>query len=127
MDKTALLSVDLERGSEVLDILDRAGLKVSVATWAHLSEYGDWRLILAGRQLDALGTRDAYGAIHEALAAAGLGAYQTPNILILSMSDKTVRDLRRAFGKAKSVEGMRLGGQLFGDRFFEDGYAYRIS
>jgi len=25
------------------------------------------------------------------------------------------------------VEGMRLGGQLVGDRFIEDGYAYRIS
>ena len=73
MDKTALLSVDLERGSEVLDILDRASPKVSVATWAHLSEYGDWRLILAGRQLDGLSIRDAYGATHEALAAAGLG------------------------------------------------------
>jgi hypothetical protein len=31
------------------------------------------------------------------------------------------------FGKANSVEGMRLGGQMIGDRFLEDAYLYRIS
>jgi len=30
-------------------------------------------------------------------------------------------------GKSKSVDGMRQGGQTFGDRFVEDAYAYRIS
>jgi hypothetical protein len=42
------------------------------------------------------------------------------------MKDPFIRELRRIFGKTKSVEGMRLGGQLFGDRFIEDGIAYRI-
>jgi hypothetical protein len=42
------------------------------------------------------------------------------------MTDPFVRQLRRRFGKAKSVEGMRLGGQLFGDRYIEDAYVYRI-
>jgi hypothetical protein len=47
--------------------------------------------------------------------------------MILPMSDPFIKGLRSIFGKAKSVEGMRLGGQLIGDRFIEDAYVYRIS
>jgi hypothetical protein len=54
MDKTLWVSIDLEKGSELLQTLDRAGLRVPVALWAHLAEYQDWRLILSARKLDAL-------------------------------------------------------------------------
>ncbi|SPE36536.1 conserved hypothetical protein [Candidatus Sulfopaludibacter sp. SbA3] len=47
--------------------------------------------------------------------------------MILPMADSFVKELRRLFGKTRSVEGMRLGGQLIGDRFVEDAYVYRIS
>jgi hypothetical protein len=46
--------------------------------------------------------------------------------MILEMKDPFIRALRRIFGKAKSVEGMRLGLQTIGDRFVEDGIVYRI-
>ena len=36
-----LLDLDIGRGAEVVDILDRAKIKPSVAVWAHLSEYED--------------------------------------------------------------------------------------
>ncbi|MBZ5724745.1 MAG: hypothetical protein LAP87_07080 [Acidobacteriia bacterium] len=47
--------------------------------------------------------------------------------MILAMADPFIKELRRIFGKAKSVEGMRLGGQLIADRFIDDAYVYRIS
>jgi hypothetical protein len=47
--------------------------------------------------------------------------------MIFAMTDPFIKGLRRLFGKAKSAEGMRLGGQMIGDRFIEDGYVYRIS
>jgi hypothetical protein len=100
---------------------------VNVALWAFLAEYEDWRMVIAGRQFDALDLRDAYRLVHETLALAGFTARNTPPILILRMSDPFIRDLRRLFGKTKSVEGMRLGGQLIGDRFVEEAYVYRIS
>jgi hypothetical protein len=127
MDKSALVSVDLETGSEILEILDRANIKVNVALWAVLDEYGDWRLILSGRQFDTLGAREAYGLIRKALDTAGFEFRRTPEILVLPMADASIRGLRRIFGKAKSVEGMRLGGQTIGDRFIEDAYVYRIA
>jgi hypothetical protein len=64
--------------------------------------------------------------VHDAFAAAGISLERTPALLILKMSDPFIRALRRLFAKAKSVEGMRLGGQLIGDRFVGDALVYRI-
>ena len=127
MDKTALVNIDFLRGAEILKALDQAGLRVSVALWTYLEEYEDWRLILAGRKLDAAGRREGYGLVHDALMATGITPERTPALMITRMTDPFIRELRRIFGKAKTVEGMRLGGQMIGDRFVEDAYVYRIS
>ncbi|HWY45782.1 MAG TPA: hypothetical protein VNX70_00270 [Bryobacteraceae bacterium] len=128
MDKTVLVSgVDLGQGAEILRILDGAGLKISVALWVYLPEYEDWRLVLSSRKFDAVRLPTAYGLFHDALEAAGIPLERTPPVMILGMSDPFIRTLRRIFGKAKSVDGMRLGGQTIGDRFVDDAYAYRIS
>jgi hypothetical protein len=127
MDKTVLVSVDLEQGSQMLGILDRAGIKVQVALWVRFSEYESWRLVLAGRQFDAVSFRDAYGLVNEALRAAGIDSDDEPLIMILAMHDPFIKALRRLFGKAQRVEGIRLGGDTIGDRDVEEGYVYRIT
>ena len=127
MDKTAMVSIEIDTGAELVEKLERAKVKVSVALWAYLSEYSDWRMILSSRQFDSLDLRDALGLIHDSLDAAGIKPERAPLVMILPMNDPFIRDLRRHFAKAKSVEGMRLGGQMFGDRFIEDAYVYRIS
>jgi hypothetical protein len=128
MDKSALVSIEVDRGAQTLGILDQAATKISVALFAHLSEYEAWRLVLAGRQLDATPRlQDAYGLIHKALDAAGFAFEKTPPILILSMDDPFIKGLRRLFGKTRSVEGMILGGQSIGNRFLEEAYVYRIT
>jgi hypothetical protein len=118
--------MDIQRGADVVAALDQSKVKVSVALFAVLPDYGDWRMVLAARAFDELGIRDAYGLLHESLSAVEIGPEKTPIILIFSMKDPFIRDLRRKFSKTKSVEGMRLGGQSFGSRFVEDGYAHRI-
>jgi hypothetical protein len=127
MDKATMVSTDISRGSEILDTLERAKVKVTVALWAFLSEYEDWRFVLASRQFDLSDARDAYGLLHDSLAPAGFVPRNTPPIMILPTSDPFIRELRRMFGKTNSTEGMRLGGQMIGDRFVEDAYVYRIS
>jgi len=122
-----LVSVDIERGSQLLHILEGEKLKVSVALWMYASEYEDWRLVVSARRFDGLAPRDAYRLLHDSLAAAGFPIGKTPPVMILSMSDPFIKELRRMFGKAASVEGMRLGGQMIGDRFVQDAYVYRIS
>jgi len=127
MDKAALVSLDIERGREVLDVLERSRLKVTVALWLYSPEYEDWRLFLSVRQFDSLDPRNAYTRLHDSLAAAGFTPDKTPPIMILPAHDPFIRELRRVFGKTESVEGMRLGGQMIGDRFVQDAYVYRIS
>jgi hypothetical protein len=127
MDKAALVNIDVQRGAEILDALEGANVRVGVALWAYLSEYEDWRLVVSARRFDAMDLRDAYGLIHDRLEEAGVTLEKTPPVMILPMSDPFIRELRRIFGKARSVDGMRLGGQMIGDRFVQDAYVYRIS
>ncbi len=111
---------------ELVRALDHSGLSTSEALWLYSQVHEDWRFVLASRRLDAAEPSEAYGLVHDALAAAGISLEQTPTLLILKMSDPFIRALRRLFVKSKSVEGMRLGGQLIGDRFVEDALVYRI-
>jgi hypothetical protein len=122
-----MVSVDVSRGAEILEILDHAKLRINVALWVFLEEYEDWRLVIAGRQLNSVDPRDSYRLVREALGAAGFEPQKKPPVLILSMGDPFIRELRQIFGKARSVDGMRLGGQMIGDRFILDAYVYRIS
>jgi hypothetical protein len=115
-------------GAQILQILDRAKVKVSVALWAHLSEYEDWRLVFASRRFDAFPTMmKAYGLLLGTMRAGGIPIEKEPPVMILPMTSPFIKDLRRRYAKSKNVEGLRPGGQLFGDRFVEDGYIYRIS
>jgi len=94
--------------------------------WLRLPEYEDWRFLLSSHRLDSAEPSKAYGLVHDALEQAGLPLEHTPPLLIFRMTDPFVRTLRRGFGKSKSVEGMRLGGQMIGDRFVDDAIVYRI-
>lgn len=121
-----MVAADFTTGAELVQALDRSALSISVALWLYSPEYEDWRFVLASRRLDAAEPSEAYGLVHDALAAAGISLEQTPPLLILKMSSPFIRTLRQIFGKTKSIEGMRLGGQLIGDRFVEDALVYRI-
>jgi hypothetical protein len=123
MAKTLLVSVDIEGGLALLRALDAAKIRVSVAVWVHTEEYSSWNLVLSSRQL----YQGGYELVRRATDAAGMNVLDTPPIMILSMNDPFIRDLRRRYANRKDVEGMRLGGQMFGDRYVEDGYVYRIS
>jgi hypothetical protein len=126
MDKAALVTADFAVGAKLLDVLDNSDLAISVALWVNLPEYGDWRLVLSSRRLDTVDPLGAYGLVHDALNQAEFPIEHTPPLLILRMTDPFIKALRRIFGKARSVEGMRLGGQMIGDRFVDDGIIYRI-
>jgi hypothetical protein len=127
MYKTALVERDLALGAEIVRILDDAALRIKVALWVNLDEFSDWRMVLASREFDKAGPREGYGLLHKALDAAGIDYKATPIIMIFRMDDQFVRFLRRTFAKARSVEGMRLGGQTIGSRSLDDAYVYRIT
>lgn len=127
MAEKALVEADMGKSEKIVSALEAAGIRVAVALWAVLPEYGDWRLVLASKALDSLSLGDAYLRVNRTLRDAGLTVWETPTIFIMKTTDPFVRSLRKVFGKAKSVAGMRLGGQTWGDRFIEDAYAYKIA
>jgi hypothetical protein len=65
--------------------------------------------------------------VNAATDAAGIGIERAPSKMILSMTDPFIRQLRHLFAKARSVDGIRLGGQRIGNRFVEDACVYRVS
>jgi hypothetical protein len=111
-------------GVRIVECLDDAGIRLSVAVWMSSSEFEDGRLVLSSTSLDQIDLLGAYEKV--TLALQGHFSVQLPPILILSMRDPFIRELRRLFGKTKSVEGMRLGGQTVGNRFIEQAYVFRI-
>jgi hypothetical protein len=126
MDKATLVAADFATGSRILQILDEARLQMNVAMWLRTPEYEDWRFALSSRDLDRAEPPATYGLVHDLLDKGGVLLEKTPPLLIFRTSDPFIQALRRIFGKTKSIEGMRLGGQTVGGRFIEDAIVYRI-
>ena len=124
MDQATLVSPDIAVVNEVLTVLDDARIKQITALLAIFPEYGDWRVVLSSPSLDQTHQLKAYEKVVGILN--GRFVYRLPPILILPTKDPFIRELRKIFGKAKDVTGMRLGGQTIGNRFVETGYVYRI-
>ncbi|HEX4310341.1 MAG TPA: hypothetical protein VHZ25_09960 [Acidobacteriaceae bacterium] len=127
MAEKALVEVDLAKSERIVSALEEAGVRVSLALWVVFPEYDDWRFVLASKDLDPLSPGDAYLRVNRILKNAGLTVWDTPTLFIMRTTDPFVRALRKVFGKTKSVVGMRIGSQKWGDRFVDDAYAYKIA
>jgi hypothetical protein len=124
MDQAILVGPDIDIGRDAVVALDAAGLKPVVAMMAVFPEYGDWRLVLSSPALEQTRLLKA----HEQVAAVLRGDFvsRLPVVMIFPTKDPFIRELRKIFGKARSVAGMRLGGQTIGNRFIDNAYVYRI-
>lgn len=127
MYQTALVEVDFKKGERVVSALEQAHVHLKVAMWVHFSEYVDWRFVVASKDLDELDLGDAYLKVNRILKDVGMAVGQFPLIFIMRTNDPFVRALRKTFGKAADVTGMRLGGQRWGDRYVDDAYTYKIA
>jgi hypothetical protein len=127
MDQATLVEVDLKKSERIVAALDAAGVRVAVAIWVQLPEYGDWRLALASKDLDPLFLLKAYSKVGRALDKAGLTVRETPTIHLMKTTDPLIRALRKSLGKAEGIVGMRIGGRPWGGRYIDDGYAYKIA
>jgi hypothetical protein len=121
-----LVSFDIENGKEVIDALDSSGRAPNVALWAKIPDYENWRLVIASDHLDQSSQFAAYTEINEAMEKAGIPIHRQPTISMRPMNNPFIQDLRRAFASTADTFGMRLGGQMFGDKYLEDAFVYRI-
>ena len=124
MDQATLVSPDITAGSEALAALDAAGIKRLTALFILQPEYEDWRLVLSSPSLDMEHQLKAYEKVARILG--GRFVYTLPPMLVLRTKDPFIRDLRRTFASTSDTYGMRLGGQMFGGKYLEDAFVYRI-
>jgi len=124
MDQATLVGPDLSTGREIVSILDAAQIKRITALFVQFPEYSDWRLVLASPSLDNENSLKAGITVHEILH--GKFDHPLPPIMILPVKDSFIGELRKRFGKAKGVDGMRLGSQPIGKRFVDAAYVYRV-
>jgi hypothetical protein len=119
------VSFDIESGNKVIDALDRDGETPNVALWATIPDYEDWRLLIASDLLDQTSALSGYEEINAAVKKAGVSYRTRPSIHLRSMDNPMILALRNLFATAKETDGMRLGGQKFGDKYLEDAFVYR--
>jgi len=126
MGTAALVSFDIENGQSVIKALDDDGKAPTVALWAKLPDYENWRLVLASDRLDQSSPFSGYSEINEAMEKAQIPINRQPTVFLRPVSNPMIQELRRVFGSTADTYGMRLGGQTFGDKYLEDAFVYRI-
>ena len=125
MVKETLVGLDVELGNQILGMLDAAKFPVPVALWIQREEEERWRLLLASPLYDRLGPRKAYRMLVDTLWPSDQDWVNSP-IILQSTRTPLVRELRRIFGKAAKLTGMRLGGQTIGGVWVDEAYVYRV-
>ena len=126
MDQATLVSFDIENGEKVIKALDDDGRTPDVALWAKIPDYEDWRLVIASDRLDQDSELSGYSEINAAMKKAGIPMHRRPTISMRPMDNPFIQDLRRALSSNTDTFGMRLGGQMFGGKYLEDAFVYRI-
>lgn len=126
MGTPTLVTFDIENGERVVDALDKAGKPPNVAIWAKLPDYEDWRLVIASELLDQSSSHAGYSEINEAIRKAGIPFHRKPTIFLRPMDNPMIQALRSAYASMSDNYGMRLGSQMFGDKYLEDAVVYRI-
>jgi hypothetical protein len=125
MVTTTLVGPDFALGREILRGLDAEGFPMTAALWLLQKERGDWKLVIATPLRDKLGAMGAYDRLNSVLFKEGLNPIDIP-IRLEGSRHPLIKALRKIFGKAASVEGMRLGLQSIGGVWIDDAYVYRI-
>ena len=82
--------------------------------------------MIASDRLDQESQFSGYSEIIEAMDKAGIPIHRQPSIFMRPMKNPMIQALRSVFASAKDTYGMRLGGQIFGDKYLEDAFVYRI-
>ena len=102
---------------------------MSVAAWALLEEYSDWRLAPCPRVNSTGPARwKAHGLVNDALRRQKTFQSRKANHFDFAhVGPHCSRSTVDLLGKSKTVEGMRIGGQQIGNRWVEDAYVYRVS
>lgn len=89
-----LVDEQIEAGRAVLDALRRDHVKIFDAFWCRVPESGYWRLVIASKLIDQIGSLEGYRRLRVILDRLGLWSALSGSISFLSPSDPTFQSLR---------------------------------
>ncbi len=119
----------IEGGSELLNRLEKSGIKVAVAFWLWSSETGRWELVISSSWVNKFGASESFRQLH------GIYYGNSGPIAGLKLLQVDLAETKRPLIKAlraeakkyrKDFAGERLKGSWFGDAHFEDAYIYFV-
>lgn len=125
MVEETLVGIDVELGSQILNLLDAAKFPVPVALCIRSGDEERLRQELATPLLRYTWHSGSLPEVspHDMAERPGLGELAAPTS---KHPNPLVRELRRISRKAASVAGMCLGGQMIGGVWVDEAYVYRI-
>jgi hypothetical protein len=126
VDKTTLVSEDLETGKMLVTELDARGVPVDVAAWLQDGETGTWRLFLSSPIVESDGPRSIYQAVSDRLRALQIETVELDDVLVMGPRDNIARELKRLVRTGDEPQQIRLDDLDLASTFFKSARVYRV-
>jgi hypothetical protein len=122
----ALVSTDIDDGSQLLKLLDAERFDVDAAFWLLTEEWSDWWLVLATHHYDQDGPGWAQRRVLRiARSVPGLD-FLYDKLAVVGRNDRRVRALRRVMPHGPPKAGYHLGRFYAENLVVLDSYVYRL-
>lgn len=124
MDKTALVTEDIELGAKATTAV-RSEMPVAASFWYYFPDAEEWRLVVGTSLVDRQGPRAAYARIQKAIRHAGLTEeFPVYRFAALSPNDPVIKLMRSVIRTGPNVSGIRFTGNVINNVMIEDAYIY---
>lgn len=126
MDKPVLVEESVERGNELVDLLNRSNFPLRAALWNYSSDREDWRLLIATPLYDIEGPLAAYRKLDSVVREG------RPDLLLflqqvqlVSPRETIVRDLGKTFPPDREILDRHFSGTT-SNTYVEHAYVYQL-
>ena len=116
-----LVEPQIEAGRRLVEFLDSHGMRPEAAFWLFSSDFDDWRLMLAVKEVDEGGPRRAYEKFLNLETGVSIN-----EVSLVSPKNAMVKRLRSAIRTGKGIAAIRLTGNVIDGTYVEDALIYRL-
>lgn len=123
MDQGPLVREEIEAGAEFVRAYDQVR-PVKVAFWLGEGDAGRHYLYIASDEIDDSRIRDAYGDVREVARGLDLPDLDVFQIKVINSGHPLAREAAEWNERFPGRHGRRIGGQMFGGVYVDQGYIY---
>jgi hypothetical protein len=127
MATTALVSTDVEMGSELLKVLDEAAFPVTAAAWMYFPDVDEWRLVIRTPKAE----KDLQGALRELAAAMDAkgdlrARLDLSRVKLVPPKDKILAAMSRMI-RVDGISNIRFSRNVINGVVVDDALIYRLA